>query len=159
MSRAYTVYILTAALLVGGMWLVLKHGARLRAPDDLSGAWTLRWEKPPPEALKTGTLRVDQSGRFFTLHFDPGPALSLTLATGWTSARQGTMQMKLKNDKWTVACSGARGPKGATPEELMLDIHGPSGDFLAFASRPRENVAKAPNLNHADPPSGEANAR
>ena len=43
MSRAYIIYILMFVVLIGGLAVILDLGSAMRAPDDLSGDWTLVW--------------------------------------------------------------------------------------------------------------------
>src|SRR5438309_9251069 len=83
MRRAYLVYLLMFAMLGGGMWVILTLGSAMKAPDDLSGEWTVRWDGA------TEPMRIDQSGRFFVVRFGKQPPIGMTLQPGWKGARDG----------------------------------------------------------------------
>ena len=76
MSRAYLVYILMFAVLAGGLAVIVELGGAMRAPDDLSGEWTLAWESSPPPEAGDATMRIEQSGRFFTVRLGKRPPIS-----------------------------------------------------------------------------------
>lgn len=79
MSRATIVYVLMLLLGVGGLWLILGAGSRLRAPTDLSGAWGVGSEDPTiPETLGD-TVNIEQSGRFVRLDFAKGLIIDVKL--------------------------------------------------------------------------------
>src|SRR5688500_20233769 len=82
MSRAYVVYIVTFAVLIGGLLLVLTMGESLRAPDDLAGDWVAEWDNAPPPESGEPKMRVAQSGRFFVVKCGQRPPMSLTLHDG-----------------------------------------------------------------------------
>ena len=51
MNRATLVYIVMLVAGVGGLWLILGAGTRLRAPTDLSGVWGVGGEDPTDEPI------------------------------------------------------------------------------------------------------------
>src|SRR5437016_4158704 len=111
MSRAYIIYLLMFAVLAGGLWVIIELGDALRAPDDLSGDWTVAWKDAPP-AGGGEAMRIDQSGKFFVLRLGGGAKpISMTLQPGWKGARDGpTLQMKLVGDAWTANVFGTYPP-------------------------------------------------
>jgi len=157
MSRAYVVYLLMALLLVGGLSLIMTLGEARRAPDDLSGEWYVRWDKAPPNYKPIGKLRIDQSGRFFTLRFEGGPAIMMKLDSNWRGSREGRyLWMSFIGDSSTLVCTGSIPPADPRrPEDLMLELHS-SGTFTGYASRKLDQSAAA---IPATQPLGTANAR
>ena len=85
--------------LVGGLWAVLAIGGQLVAPEDLGG----RWSAVGPGAPWPG-LTVEQSGRYFQLTFDNGPAVAVTMQGGSPDGR-----LSLGRGKWHVTIDAARG--------------------------------------------------
>src|SRR5437667_9320196 len=137
MSRAYVFYFLMAAILASGLWLILTFGNTLAEPEDLSGDWFVQWDEPRPGFVPSGKLRIDQSGRFFTLHFENGPKMSLKLQDGWTGAKRGRwLYMQLAGNPWTLTCTGTYPLKGAPiPQELNLQLSRPHGTTTGTANR------------------------
>jgi hypothetical protein len=91
MFRAYAIYAIVFVLLIGGLWLILLYGSALNAPQDVSGAWDVEWRTAPPgtrqdlgpEAPATpDRMLIEQSGRFCTISFKPGPRLSMKMVEG-----------------------------------------------------------------------------
>src|SRR5262245_29520199 len=142
MSRAYMIYILMAATLAGGLWVIFTLGESLRAPDDLSGNWTVHWDQPPPGFAAKGKMRVDQSGRFFTVKFEDGPTLKLRLADKFRGAQEGRyLSMTLAGDAWTLNCTSSIArtePRRA--DDLRLELRGGSA-YTAAAARETEALA------------------
>jgi hypothetical protein len=164
MSRAYLVYFVMAAMLAGGLWLVITLGESLRAPDDLSGNWTVHWEQPPPGFSPKGKMHVDQSGRFFTIKFEQGPTLSLKLNERYSGAREGRhLSMTLTGENCTLACTGSIAGSPRRADDLRLELRDPThaGTFAGSAARVTDSVAAgaspAPGL--PAPPAKTADAR
>jgi hypothetical protein len=106
MSRAYIIYILMFAALAGGLWVVIELGEAMRAPDDLSGEWTVAWKDGPVD-----TMRIDQSGRFFNLRLGNAKPISMTLQPGWKGASDGpSLRMNLAGNMWRASFSGTYPP-------------------------------------------------
>jgi hypothetical protein len=161
MRRAYIVYILMVAVLAGGLAVVLTLGDSLRAPDDLSGRWTVNWEKAPPGFSEKGEMRIDQSGQFFTVNFDKGPTLKLKLQDKWRGARDGrALWMSLDGEDWTLTCSG---PIPATEprrvDGLEIQLRGSDSSFSANAARKTETIAKGTDSSAPPAPAKTADAR
>ena len=137
MTRAYLFYFLMTACLASGLWLILTFGNTLAAPDDLSGEWLVRWDEPRPGFAPSGKLRIDQSGRFFTLHFENGPTMSLKLQSDWTGARRGRrLFMRLAGSPWGITFTGAFPLKGPQiPDELNLELNSPRGSTTCTVTR------------------------
>jgi len=108
MSRAYIVYILMFLALIGGLAVIVELGGAMKAPDDLSGDWTVTWKSLPPVDMAGPTIRIDQSGRFFNLRFSgQRKPISLTLQPGWKGARDGrTLRMQLAGEFWKANITG-----------------------------------------------------
>jgi hypothetical protein len=154
MTRAYLFYFLMAAFLVSGLWLIVTFGNTLAAPDDLSGDWLVQWDDPWSGILQSRRLRIDQSGRFFTLNFENGPKMSLKLQSDWTGARRGQrLYMRLSGNPWTVVCTGTFPLKGPqVPNELTIELKNARGSTLGTATR------ASATLSATSPPSGIAHA-
>ena len=128
MSRAYVVYVVTFAALVGGMLLILTMGDAAVAPDDLSGEWIVEWDNAPPPESGEPILRIAQSGRFFVVTFGQRPPMSMTLQDGWTGKEQGRkLSMTLARPLWKLHLNG---PIPARQQwqvpELKLELVGPT---------------------------------
>jgi hypothetical protein len=83
MLRGYVVYILMFAVLGFGLWFVLRVGATLQAPAEIAGEWRVQWETASPSGMGYhGVMRIDQSGRFCTMHFDDKRTMSLKIVDG-----------------------------------------------------------------------------
>ena len=83
MLRGYVVYILMFAVLGFGLWFVLRVGARLQAPAEIAGEYRVQWETGSPTGMGYhGGMRIEQSGRFCTLHFDEKRTMSLKMVDG-----------------------------------------------------------------------------
>jgi hypothetical protein len=136
MSKAYLVYFLMFAVAVGGLWVILTLGAAARAPDDLSGEWTVQWDGTPPVEFKDNPMRVSQSGRYFTVRFGNREPLSFTLEKSWQGARDGrTLHMKLASDASKLDLRGEI-PLGQRPlvGEMRIVVSGPT-DAAGIARR------------------------
>jgi len=127
MSKAYTVYVLMFAAAIGGLWVVLTLGKAAKAPDDLSGEWTMKWDVPPLPEFKDGPMRVSQSGRYFVVRFGAAPGIGFTLQPEWHGARDGRiLQMKLHGEGWMMYLHGDI-PLGERPKigEMTVILMGP----------------------------------
>jgi len=154
-------------LLAGGLWVVFTLGDSLRAPDDLSGKWTVHWDQPPAGFPAKGQMHIDQSGRFFTVRFEDGPMLKLKLADKFSGAREGRyLSMTLAGNDVTLSCTGSIG--GTEPrraEDLRLELRGSDGAHTGYAARDVEPLAASATPIQANPapapppPSKTADAR
>lgn len=151
MFRAYAIYAIVFILLIGGLWLILLYGSALSAPQDVSGAWNVEWRNggPPgaradvgPEAPVTSDrMLIEQSGRFCTITFEPGPKLSMKmvdgpLLQGGDYPRRGASGT-LVGDGWKMTL--ARAYDG----ELSVDLTGGLDRYSGVARRQPEEVAGA----------------
>jgi hypothetical protein len=116
-------YILMFAVLAGGLWVVIELGSAIRAPDDLSGEWTVAWKNASGEMM-----RIDQSGRFFVLRVGSAKPISMTLQPGWKGARDGpTLRMTLVGKTWRANVSGAYPPMETMRiPQMDLELIGPT---------------------------------
>lgn len=128
MSRAYLVYFVMFAVLIGGLWLILTIGDSIHAPDDLAGDWIVEWDNAPPPESADPKMHVEQSGRFFVVTFGRRPPMGMTLKPGWTGAASGRkLQMTLVRPLWEMTLSGAIPPKEhQLVPELKLELVGPT---------------------------------
>jgi hypothetical protein len=107
MSRAWVIYFVMFGLLVGGLLLIMTMGDSVRAPDDLSGNWTVVWDNALPPEAGEPTMHVEQSGRYFVVRFGERPPMSMTLQPGWTGSTEGRrLDMKLARPAWQLRLSG-----------------------------------------------------
>jgi hypothetical protein len=124
MSRAWIVYIVFFAILIGGLWVILTFGTSLRAPDEMAGDWTVYWERAPGKMADTTPMRIAQSGRFFTIRFGDGPMYRYTLDRNWLGSRDGrNLWMPLTGTQNRLTLSGAIG-LGESPrmDELRVEM-------------------------------------
>lgn len=75
MSRGTLFYILSLIVCVGGVWLIVILGNRMRVAPDLSG----RWVTPDGEVTT-----IEQSGRYVRLRLPDGAEPHLVLAPDFT---------------------------------------------------------------------------
>ena len=128
MSRAYLVYFVMFAALVGGMLMIWTLGDNVRAPDDLSGEWVVEWDNAPPPESGEPKMRIAQSGRFFVVRFGQRPPMSMTLKDGWTGKADGrNLEMTLARPQWELRLNGPipGGERWRVPE-LNLELIGPT---------------------------------
>ena len=146
MSRAYVVYILMFAVLAGGLWIILEIGTAMKAPDDLSGEWTLVWTTPPPAQMGSKpVLRIDQSGRFFLVRFGDAKPISMTLQPGWRGAHDGPkLDMQLVGGAWTMKIDGDIPPRSTRAPEVNVELNGPSKHLGRASLRGYEPPATRP---------------
>src|SRR4051794_35059423 len=106
MSRAWLAYILIFAIAAAGLWVIFTVGSAVRAPDDLSGDWVVAWDQSPTK-VPTKTMRIQQSGRFFTVQLGETKPISMALERDWRGRSEGrTLQMRLRGDVWMMDVSG-----------------------------------------------------
>src|SRR5579862_6805732 len=113
MSRASLVYVVLVAVLVAGLWGVLRVGSGFKAPHDLSGDYKLEPPTPFP------SLRIEQSGKYVRIAFGgSGPQLDLKWQ-GEEGAGDSTVT-NLASGDWKVALGWeADSPTGL--REVTLD--------------------------------------
>ena len=150
MFRAYAIYGIVFLLLIGGLWLILLYGSALSAPQDVSGAWHVEWRTRPPGAradvgpeapVEPDRMLIEQSGRFCTITFQPGPKLSMKmvdgpLLQGDDIPRRGASGT-LVGDGWKMNL--ARAYDG----ELHVDLTGGVDRYSGIARRPPDELAAA----------------
>ena len=131
MSRAYLVYFVMFAALIGGMVLILTMGDAVRAPDDLSGEWVVEWDNAPPPESGEPILRIAQSGRFFVVKFGQRPPMNMSLQDGWTGKSKGRwLHMTLARPEWKLHLSGEIPAKQRWQvPELKLELVGKTRHF------------------------------
>ena len=139
MSRSTVVYVSMMFVLVGGLWAVLAAGGRLVAPEDLSGRWTA-------VALTSAggwpALTVEQSGNYFELAFDNGPAFGATLVD-----RSADGRLSLGRGPWRVTIDG---PTGGPPTAARtFHVDGPAAG--TFTGRRPARSTTAPVATPAAP--------
>lgn len=78
MSRATIVYISMFVLLGAGLWAVLAFGARVRAPQDVSGYWQVRPAGSEAPFVGDG-LDLEQSGKYLRVRTSGGYTADLKL--------------------------------------------------------------------------------
>ncbi|MEA2736508.1 MAG: hypothetical protein QOE14_2959 [Humisphaera sp.] len=153
MARAYLVYIVMFAALIGGMLLIMTMGDSVRAPDDLSGEWVVEWDNAPPPESAEPKMLIDQSGRFFVVRFGRRPPMSMTLQPGWTGKGEGRkLSMRLARPQWELHLSGDIPAKhdGQVPE-MTLELVG-STRHVGIARRVRAATVAVDAKRPADRP-------
>ena len=160
MSRAYLVYFVMAAMLAGGLWLVLTLGESLRAPDDLSGNWTVHWDQPPHSVPQDSVMHIDQSGRYLTVRFENGPMWRFKLQENWRGARDGQhLAMNFDGDVYHMSCTGTiPATQQRRVDSLQLHVLGKL-THTGYASRKLDNVAKGQDSSAPVAPAKTADAR
>lgn len=159
MSRAYLVYILMFLLAGGGLWVIFTLGTAVRAPDDLSGDWTVQWDQSPTNA-PSSVMRIQQSGRFFRVQIGQDEPLSLTLDRAWRGRREGRLlQMRLHGAVWTMDVSGDI--PMSNPMQIPMarvELSGPA-KYVGIARRGKQEGAALDNPAAKAKPAETANAR
>ncbi len=152
MSRASTVYVAMFAALVLGLWGILRAGAGLRAPHDISGNWEIEQPVRDDADAELGAdegadgvpgeiLSVEQSGRYFRLRFDDGAPIDLKLAEETAVTGEpggGSTRVRL-----TGAAADVHAQSGPNPGLLRVRLHYRGRDWQFDAWSP-ERVADAP---------------
>jgi len=108
MSRATLIYILVLVAAVGGTMLILNQGARLTAPPDVSGEWTVgRIDAASPAPADTVGRRmfVEQSGRFVRMTFEKGLQLDAKLHYEPRPQQQG-LTLRFRSSDWELTAEG-----------------------------------------------------
>lgn len=151
MRRAYVVYFVMFAALIGGMALIMSAGDNVHAPDDLSGAWAIEWDNAPPPESGEPTMQIAQSGRFFVVTFGQRPPMSMSLQDGWTGKSNGqSLKMTLARPLWTLNLSGEIPPEQQWQvPELKLELVGPTR-HVGIARRIEPADEPAPEERRAD---------
>ena len=154
MSKAYLVYFVMFAGAIAGLWVILTLGAAVKAPDDLSGEWTVAWEGAPPADVKDSSMRIAQSGRFFTVSFGKREPIGFTLKAPWKGAGDGrSLEMELEGDPWKMNLIGDI-PLGESLHvpQVRIELSGP-GQHAGVARRvgwePTTRSARGGGVAHA----------
>jgi hypothetical protein len=141
MLRGYVVYILMFAALGFGLWFVLRVGAKLQAPAEIAGEWRVQWETSSPTGMGYhGQMRVEQSGRYCTLHFDERRTLSLKIVEGTALGQQDATSpiAQLSGDGYQVTLHPTAVHDSVRLEISGRDTHRGVADRV---SRPGERAA------------------
>jgi hypothetical protein len=148
MNRAAVVYIVTLIACAAGLWLILRAGASLRAPLDLSGTWGVGGEDPNVPQVLGDKLEIEQSGRFVRLNFSRGMRVDLKLvgkfAPDAVSGRR--LDMLFEGPRWKLSAFGA-----GTTGPLIFRLTGPEKHIFtatrggAANGNTREISAHAPS--------------
>ena len=145
MNRAYLVYVVMFAALIGGIVLIMTMGESVRAPDDLSGDWIVEWDNAPPPESGEPKMRIAQSGRYFVVKFGQQPPMGMTLADGWTGRSDGRkLDMRLvRPPQWELRLNGQIPAKQQwRVPELKLELVGPTR-HVGIARRVLPETAEA----------------
>ena len=128
MSRTTVIYLLVLLASAAGVSLIIEYGSTLKAPADLTGVWDVGVDESANRTVLGDKLRVEQSGRFFQLHFDGGLDVGLKLVQEERpEPPERVLQMNLEGDGWKLTAEGA-GPEGplvfrlSGPEEHKLTV-------------------------------------
>jgi hypothetical protein len=115
-------------VLGGGLWVILEVGTAMKAPDDLSGEWSVAWmTNPPPQSSTPPVLRIDQSGRFFVVRVGNAKPISMTLQPGWRGMRDGRrLEMQLAGGGWLLRLDGDIPPRGTRTPIVNVEMTGPT---------------------------------
>jgi hypothetical protein len=126
-----------------GMWLILTLGKAARAPDDMSGRWSVAWDGDAPNGADD-TMFIQQSGRYWVVQLGQQKPMSMLLEHGWTGARHGPkLRMRLKGQIWTIDLAADVPLKQPAPvAEVRMQLAGPS-HHSAVARRIVETHADA----------------
>jgi hypothetical protein len=124
--------------LVAGISMILRAGASLEAPKDLAGNWQL--DPQTPGALRS--MKVVQSGQFFTVHLDSARKLDLKLVETppKNADDDAPRRYVLANEQWSLQLERRGGD-----DEFELTLIGPSGPSRYSAVRV-ERTYPAPAL-------------
>jgi len=117
MRRAVLFYLLMIFALVGGLSIMVRIGAQMQAPRDVSGTWQIDAAGTAPGLGPM--MRIQQSGRYFHIAFDEGPTLDLTLRTETADDPAGAFRLELTNNDSTVRLLATR-----AHDRLAGTIHG-----------------------------------
>ena len=148
------------AVCVGGLWLILRLGGRLKAPADLSGAWELISYSPAPEGEPEDEnrprpiLHIDQSGRFFEFRFPDGRVFDLRAANESLSAPGGQPDtVHLSGKTWRLVAQVK--DEGRS---MSAQLTGPEGASTFTARRVREagEAGERPHANQPNSPNPRA---
>lgn len=133
MSRGTAVYFVMLVVCVGGLWLILRAGAGLAAPTDLSGVWAVGGEDASVPRDLGGVLHIEQSGRYFRLKFERGLQLDLELLseTRPDGVAGDGLALKWEGGPWSLSANGtnAAGP-------LIFRLTGPASHTFAASRDP-----------------------
>jgi hypothetical protein len=111
MARAYLIYVLMFAALVGGLWAIFFVGRSLEAVRDISGSWTVKWDTVPPAGTArdhstsaTHILRIEQSGRFCTVWLTGRESMGMKIVEGAypQTAQDDAKDTRLQGEGWTL---------------------------------------------------------
>ena len=108
MSRATLVYILVLVAAAGGTMLILNRGARLTAPPDVSGEWTvgrIDAVSPAPADIVGRRVFIEQSGRFVRMTFEKGLQLDAKLHFEPRPQQQG-VTLRFRSPDWELTAEG-----------------------------------------------------
>ena len=135
MRRAVHFYLLMIFALIGGLWIMVRVGGQMHAPPDISGTWQI--DSPGAEPVLGPMMRVQQSGKYFHLSFDKGPAFDVTLRAEAQNGSPMRFTLDLSNASSTISlvANGAHG-------HLTGTIHGVLEESFSAKWIGKESVVK-----------------
>ena len=87
MSRPSAIYLLTIAMLVIGLWAIMRIGTHLRAPVELAGKWEMVADGDREGAKQM--VMVEQSGKFVRVVMAGGEEIKLAISQARPDADKG----------------------------------------------------------------------
>jgi Kef-type K+ transport system membrane component KefB len=108
MKKAAITYVAMFAVCGIGLWIILVQGGRLQAPPDVSGTWSLSAEDQPDQAPLL-SMRIEQSGRFVRIAFDPGPFQDYRLETGEDASGREVVRLTGSSDELVLSSEKGSG--------------------------------------------------
>lgn len=109
MTRLTTSYVGLLLFFIVALWFVLRQGAELRAPEDLSGFWeTSDPIAAVPDRNRINSLHIDQSGRHIELSRDNSLPMKYVLRRQTLTPLEGgqLVTMELAGDQGQLVVQG-----------------------------------------------------
>lgn len=140
MSRATLVYIVMLVGGAGGLWLIVRAGAGLVAPTDLSGAWAVGGEDPSIFRYLGPTVFIEQSGRYVRLTFERGLRIDLKMIgeTRPDPSAGAKLELRMAGGPWSLTALGT-GPAGP----LIFRLTGPAAHTFTVSRDAGQHAAVA----------------
>ena len=140
MIRGYIVYILMFVALGAGLWAVIGVGGSLQAPLEIAGTWNVRWDTPSPTGGgHHGKMKIDQSGRYCTFHFDDARTIHMKIVDGTALGRGGSQSplTRLVGGGFDMVLDSA-----AVADAMTVELTG-SGQHRGLAERVNQPAERA----------------